>query len=179
MAIKSAVFPSGRPTLPLLQIGCYFWIGGQLPNAPARNPIGNLEHQISPGPELVIASTSTRESAQATISVRGVWWRSHSLTIVLRILRIDLDVELPISRLQFLQNTLLADILNLPVPRPKESDYFFTSGGYFFKSFATALLRFFSCLSGLAFGSMVLETVPRQTRSFFADSYMSRSNCPT
>lgn len=56
--------------------------------------------------------------------------------------------------------------------------YFFASGGYFFKSFATALLMFFCCFSGLALGSIVLVATPRQTRSCFAESYISKANCP-
>ena len=54
----------------------------------------------------------------------------------------------------------------------------FFSGGYFFKSLATAFFRFFSCFSGLALGSMVLLATPRQTNERFAESYISSANCP-
>ena len=48
--------------------------------------------------------------------------------------------------------------------------YFFSGGGKFFKSFATAFVRFFCCFSGFALASIVLLATPRQTRSWFFES---------
>ena len=63
--------------------------------------------------------------------------------------------------------------------RRVSAHYFFTSGGYFFRSFSTALLMFFCFFSGFALGSRVFEAVPLQTNCFAAGSYMLMSNCPT
>ena len=57
--------------------------------------------------------------------------------------------------------------------------YFFTSGGYFLRSFVTALLMFFSFFSGLALGSNVFDATPLQTSCLVLGSYMLKSNCPT
>ena len=58
-------------------------------------------------------------------------------------------------------------------------NHFFTCGGYFFRSFSTALLMFFCFFSGLALGSSVFEADPLQTNCFAAGSYMLTSNWPT
>src|SRR5215471_8652744 len=54
----------------------------------------------------------------------------------------------------------------------------FFSGGYFLSSFCMAFARFFSRFSGLALGSIVLLATPRQTRSWFLASYISRASWP-
>lgn len=78
------------------------------------------------------------------------------------------------GRLSFMTAPLLlANFANLQILIPADllcqlraacPDYSFTRGGKFFNSLATALFRFFSCLSGFAFGSIVLLATPRHTK---------------
>ena len=60
-----------------------------------------------------------------------------------------------------------------------QRNYFFTSGGYFFRSLAAALLMFFCFFSGLALASSVFEATPRHMSCFVPGSYMLKSSWPT
>ena len=55
---------------------------------------------------------------------------------------------------------------------------FDVAGGKCISSLVTALAKFFRCWSGVALGSIVLLTSPRQTKLWFFESYMSTTNWP-